>query len=487
MDPFSRRRLLRRAGTALAALGGLPLLAACGGSAAVSTTAGSASANGALTTSAAGAATSGAPSTTSAAATSTSAATSASAAANAPAGASTITFLTQTSASGQKVYDAITADYLKANAGAKVNVVLGGASALEVQQKMLLLTSANTSPDVYWTHTYITPGLATLGIPQDLTSFLAQDKSFSTADLFPSSVQDFNVLGKQYALPRETTSMILVYNKDLFAKAGVAEPTADWKWSDYVDAAKKLTSGSGATKVWGTAGWPNPPYIYPAEIRAWQEGGDIVNQDRTEYTLDQDPGVKAFQWISDLIHKDQVHAAASSVQGQTSNDLFNSGKVAMLPQINVYSFFDNAKFNWDIQHLPHDGDKITRVASAGHSMTAQSANKDAAWRYLAYLESRDAMDKYFSIGGLPVASRPVREAALANQGSKPPKNIKIGIDALDYARPERVVGNWIGIHQALSNVLAGVYGPENKDVKSVLTGVAPQINELIKAKPTATK
>ncbi len=471
--PISRRKLLLS--TAMT-VGSAALLAACGGGTAAATTAATSAA--AVTTSAA----------TSAAATSASAATTtASAAASQPAAAAgQITFLTQTSADGQKVYAAIVSDYQAANSGATVNLVLGGASALEVQQKVLLTVASGTALDVYWTHTFITPGLASLGITQDVTSYMSQGKGFDASDLFPSSVSDFNVLGKQYGLPRETTAMILVYNKDLFTKANVAFPTATWKWSDYLDAAQKLTTGTGADQVWGTGGWPNPPYIYPAEIRVWQEGGDIVDKQRTTYTLDQDPGVTAFNWIKDLIHKYKVHASASTAQGQSYNDLFNTGKIAMLPQINVYSYFTKATFDWDIQHLPHDGDQVTRVASAGHSMAASSKVKDSAWSFLAFLETKASMQKYFDMAGLPVASRSVREAALAKATGKP-ASIKIGIDALSYARPEPVVGNWIGIHQELSNALAGVYGPEAKDVKTVLTDVAPKINQYIKAQPTASQ
>lgn len=475
----SRRHVLRLGVAGLAGLASISLLAACGGGAsapaAQATTAPAAAPTAAKPAGAPTAA--GAAPTTAAAAAPTSAS----------AATGSVTFLTQTDANGQKIYEAISNDFQQANSGAKVNVVLGGQSALQVQQKLLLMEASNTAPDVYWTHTYITPGLATLDIPQDLTSYISQDKSFDQSDLFPSSIKDFNVGGKQYALPRETTATILVYNKDLFAKAGIAEPTADWKWSDYLAAAQKLTSGEGPNKIWGTGGWPNPPYIYPAEIRVWQEGGDIVSQDRTQYTLDQDPGVRAFQWIKDLIHKYQVHASTTATQGTNVNDLFNTGKVAMLPSINVYSYFKGAQFQWDIQHLPHDGNRTTRVASAGHSMTTKAQNKDLSWKFVAALESKASMQRYFTDAGLPVASRSVREAAVKNQGSNPPAHIQIGIDALDYARPDAVVGNWIGIHQELANALAGVYGPEAKDVKTVLTSVAPKINELIKSKPTAAQ
>ncbi|MCL4508852.1 MAG: sugar ABC transporter substrate-binding protein [Chloroflexi bacterium] len=392
----------------------------------------------------------------------------------------------QTDANQEKLYTKLGQDYTKANPNFKVNIVEGGAGALDIQQKLLLLISANTAPDVFWTHTYINAGLVSLGIPQDITPYLAKDKSFSTSDIFSASMKDFNFLGKQYAFPRETTSYVMMYNKDLFQKNGVAEPAENWTWDDYVATAQKLTKGSGATKIWGTAGWPNPPYIFPAEIRVWQHGGDIVNQTRTKYIMDETPGVKGIQDIADLIHKYKVHASPAALQGTNVGNLFNTGRIAMLPYFNVFGAFANTKFAWDIQHLPHDKTQVTRVASAGHSMTTEGKQKDAAWGLLKELASKPAYEAYFA-DGLPVASKSVREAAIANWGNKSPVHIKIGIDALAYARPEPVVGNWIGVHQTIASALDGVYGPEHKDVKTVLTSVAPQVDQLIKAKPTATK
>ncbi|MCL5947062.1 MAG: sugar ABC transporter substrate-binding protein [Chloroflexi bacterium] len=452
VSPNSTRRDLLKLVAALPL--GAALLAACGGG----TTA---------TTSTSGAAATAATSSTRQAA----------------AASTTLTLMIQTDPKQQTMYEKIVKPFTQA----KVNIIQGGAGALQIQQKLLLLLSANTPPDVYWTHTYIDSGLASLGIPADLSSYMAKDKSFDDSDIFSASMKDFNILGKQYAFPRETTSYIMVYNKDLFQKGSVAEPTADWTWNDYVQTAQKLTSGSGATKVWGTAGWPNPPYVYPAIIRVWQHGGDVVNKERTTYTMDQTPGVEGIQDIADLIHKYKVHASSADLQGTNVGDLFNTGRIAMLPYFNVFGAFANAKFTWDIQHLPHGTkDQVTRVASAGHSMATASKQKELSWGLLKQLISKAAYEAYFA-DGLPVASKSVREAALKNQDGKPPAHIKIGIDALSYARPEPVVGNWIGIHQAIANALQGVYGPQHKDVKTVLTAVAPEVNQLIKAKPTATK
>jgi len=212
--------LLRYGAGVLGAGGGLTLLAACGGGASTS-----------VTTSAAVPTTTAGPAAATTAAASTAAATTVTATSQAAASAppskgGTVTLMTQTDAKQATMYQKIPAPFSAANGGAKVNIIQGGAGSTDIQQKLLLLISANTPPDVYWTHTYINSGLASLGIPVDVAPYMARDKAFDTSDMFAPSLADFNIGGKQYAFPRETTAIVMAYNKTLFQKAGIAEPAA---------------------------------------------------------------------------------------------------------------------------------------------------------------------------------------------------------------------------------------------------------------------
>ena len=156
----------------------------------------------------------------------------------------------------------------------------------------------------------------------------------------------------------------------------------------------------------------------------------------------------------------------------------------MIPTFNVYSFFTDAKFQWDVQHLPTDSKQVTRTASAGHAIAAAGKAKDNAWKLLSYLEGKDSMQAFFD-GGLPVAFKSVAEEAIQQHAGKPPANIKVGYDAMSYARPEPVAGDWIGVHQTIASALQGVYGPEQKPVKDTLSGIASKVNSLISSKPSA--
>src|SRR5262245_42473259 len=243
--------------------------------------------------------------TTAPAAAATSAPAAAKPAAGAPSG--KVVFLTQSGKASEDRYNPLFEKYKQKNAAVQVEPIWGGASAAEMQQKLLTLIAGGTPPDVYWTHSYIGSGLAKRKVSRDLGDFIKRD-NFKLDDFYPAALKDFEYNGVQHAMPRETTSTVVCYNKTLFDQAGVKPPTsADWTWDDFTDLAVKMTKGDGPNKVWGAAGFQQINFSWFTLIRAWHDGADIVSQDRTKYALKDESGVKAVQWIADLQHKYKAH------------------------------------------------------------------------------------------------------------------------------------------------------------------------------------
>jgi len=90
-----------------------------------------------------------------------------------------------------------------------------------------------------------------------------------------SLINAFTYQGKTYGIPKDFNTLGLVYNKDLFKAAGVAEPTNDWTWTDLQTAAKKLTSGS-------VVGLSLPADANRYLPFLWQAGGEVasINSDK---------------------------------------------------------------------------------------------------------------------------------------------------------------------------------------------------------------
>lgn len=370
------------------------------------------------------------------------------------------------------------------NSDIQVEMLLEPGGAIEVQTKLLTLIAAGEAPDAYWAHSYTNAGQAKRDIQLALDDFLATDTDINGDDFLPAAWLDFQVNGKQIGFPRETTSTVLIYNKELFDKHGLAEPTDNWSWAEFLEAANTLTEGEGTDKIFGTADWNLNRNTW---CRMWQKGGDVLNDERTTYTMNDEINVEIVREIASWHGEDGFHIPGAEKGGFTTADLFSTGRIGMFPQFSVFTGIAAAEFEWDVAHLPADPDDIrtTRVASAGHSIYSGTEQQDAAWRFLKKLASADAYWHWVESGlRLPSLRSVATDPKLQDPGT-PPANSQVIIDAFDYGRPEPVAGDWIGVHREIQPALDSIYGIEAADAQTMLDSIADRVNELIAAIPEA--
>jgi len=406
--------------------------------------------------------------------------------ASAPAAAATtLKFLTQGGDENALArYKPLIEQFQKDNPTIAVNATYEPGGAIEIQQKLLTLIAAGDAPDAYWAHSYTNSGQAKRKIQLDLTELLAADTSVKAEDFLSAAWRDFNIDGKQIGVPRETTSTVLIYNKELFDKNNVPVPTDKWTWEDFTNAAKTLTSGEGTTKIFGTADWNLNRNTW---VRMWEKGGDVLNADHTKFTMNDEKNVAVVREIADWHHGLGFHIPGEEKGGFTTADLFTTGRIAMFPQFSVFTGFDKAKFVWDVAHMPVDADekRTTRVASAGHSLYSGTQHKDEAWRWLKALVTEAAYWHWLDHGlRMPSLKKVATDPKLLDP-TKAPAHAQIVIDAFEYGRPEPVAGDWIGVHREIQAALDSIYGIEKADPQAKLDGIADRVNELIAKLPGA--
>ena len=391
----------------------------------------------------------------------------------------TIRFLTQGgSQSAFDRYEPLIAQFQEANPEIQVEPIWEPGGAIEIQTKLLTLIAAGDAPDTYWAHTYTNAGQAKRNIQMDLGPMIDADPSVNPEDFLTGAWLDFNIGGKQIGIPRETTSTILIYNKQLFEENDIPPPSEDWTWADFEAAAKALTKGEGAERIYGTADWNLNRNTW---IKMWQKGGDVLNEDRTQFIMNQEPSVSQVKLIQDWHHELQIHIPGVEKGGFSTGDLFTTGRIAMFPQFSVFFNVMASEFEWDIAHLPLDpGDtRTTRVASAGHSMYSGTKNPDEAWKWMAFLASEEAFWHFVKTGLSVPSRRSVAEDPEFLKTESLPPSAQIMIDAFEYGRPEPVAGDWIGVHREIQAALDAIYGVERADPKETLDAIADRVNELI--------
>lgn len=136
--------------------------------------------------------------------------------------------------------------------------------------------------------------------------------------------------GKTIGLPLGVGAQFIMYNKDLFDRAGVAYPTDEWTTADYLEIAKKVADPT--RKVWGCE-------ILARPFRAiWFNYGDNVrlySQDSTtvEGYLNSPGSLAAYEWFYDLMRSGATPSVSDMSTLSTENtgpiDLFMADRLAM--------------------------------------------------------------------------------------------------------------------------------------------------------------
>src|SRR5689334_10202362 len=148
---------------------------------------------------------------------------------------------------GKTAIDALINEFNRTHPAIRVNGGGGGVTADSMLQKVTAGLAAGSYPDVAYIFGSDLASLTRSPKVADLSGAL------NLGDYWPAAQESVTVKGKLRAAPALLDSLCLVYNKKLFAAAGLPAPEPGWTWDDFVSTAKALTNpGKG---VFGT-GWP---------------------------------------------------------------------------------------------------------------------------------------------------------------------------------------------------------------------------------------
>ncbi len=187
-------------------------------------------------------------------------------------------------------------------------------------------------------------------------------------------------------MPALVDNLALVYNKKLFAKAGLSVPTASWTWSDFENAAVKLTEPAGKRFGWSYVSDGSEDTVWRYWALLWQAGGAILNPAGTQAGFDSPAGLKALELLKRLAAK---HATYLDNGSGNYKSLFGSGHIGMLwtgpadlPEI------ISEKVSYGVQILPGEANHQTISGPDNWVMFDNgAAHKQASWEFLKWLTS----------------------------------------------------------------------------------------------------
>ena len=104
---------------------------------------------------------------------------------------------------------------------------------------------------------------------------------FDPAVSDPNALNAFSVDGGAVRPAiRSFSNVIVLYNKELFDRAGVDYPTSEWTWWDQLDAAKKIRAlGDDIFGIF------QPIQFHEFYKVVRQNGGALLSDDGTQFTI----------------------------------------------------------------------------------------------------------------------------------------------------------------------------------------------------------
>jgi len=281
-------------------------------------------------------------------------------------------------------YQALIKDFEAANKNIKVKYV--NVPFDQAQNKFDTAAGASGAPDVLRSDVGWTPAFAKKGyfLPLDGTEALADQAKFK-----PNLIKQAQYDGKTYGVPFVTDTLALVYNKQLFEKAGVEAPK---NWDDLKSAAATIKSKTGVDGYWGSTA------AYYAQTFLYGEGTDTVDAAAKKITVNSDAAKKGYgTWLS-LFSGKGLHKADTTADAYAHiQDAFVNGKVAAIIQgpWEITNFYKGSAFtdksNLGIATVPAGSSGKAGAPTGGHNLSvyagSDSAHQKAAEKFVGFMTS----------------------------------------------------------------------------------------------------
>jgi multiple sugar transport system substrate-binding protein len=318
--------------------------------------------------------------------------------------------------------------------------------------------AAGQPPEVFLSnHRYIGQFAARSAL-EPLDARIAASAEISLDDYYEPAIEAFRFDGQLPCLAQNISSLVVYYNRDLFAKAGIAEPEAGWTWSDMVRTATGLTrdlDGDGTVDEYGL-GVGEGSLIRLAPF-VWSAGGELVDdlEHPTRFTLDTPEARRALAEFFSLRVPYGVIPTEEEAESEDDESRFLDGRLAMLMESrrSTVSFRTITDFEWDVAPLPSLGQPAGILHSDGFCLTRASANREAGWRFIEFAVGEAGQQILAASGRTVPSRRSVAESAVFLDPSAPPASARIWLDTVPSLRSVPSISTWPEIERIAGPIL----------------------------------
>ncbi|MGT2888633.1 sugar ABC transporter substrate-binding protein [Streptococcus didelphis] len=284
-------------------------------------------------------------------------------------------------------------------------------------------------PDTFWMHSNEIYRYGSNKMLLPLDDYIKKSKDVKLSNYPKGLSKIYNVKGSQYAVPKDYDTIGLWYNKKMFDQAGISYPDETWTWDTLKENAKKLTKPDGSqygflAPLHNQEGYYN--FVY-------QNGGTIITKDKKS-GYDNPKTVEALKYYLSFV-KEKLSPEVT--EDKKRAEVMQNGQVAMgyfgSWNLSAFALNDYMKENFDVAVLPkaNDGKQSTIFNGLGNAISAKTKHKEASWKWVEYLGSKEGQDMQAELG---VAISAYKGSDKVWVNSNKTFAIKHFVDMVDYAQ-----------------------------------------------------
>ncbi|GAA2966829.1 ABC transporter substrate-binding protein [Streptomyces enissocaesilis] len=304
--------------------------------------------------------------------------------------------------------------------------------------------------------------------------------------------------GGLYGLPNGQYSLGLIYNRDLFKKAGLNPDKPPVTWEEVRAAAKKITALGNGTVGYADysknnqGGWHFTSWVYSL-------GGDIAleGNDGWKAAFDSPAGRKALQMLHDMRWTDNSMGTRQLLQIEDVQKMMGAGKLGMymagpdnIPTI--VKQFERKYEEYGVAAMPG---KATLGGGNGFMFNPKASPEKikagiewVQWKYLNP-ERTEFEDKRASNNDVPIGlpldrlftgmAQVKQDAAHAKYANVPQKNYKPFIEGNAKIQQKVEPPNAQQIYAVLDGVMQAVLTDKDADLDKLLTDAAKKVDGIL--------
>ncbi|PKL22066.1 MAG: ABC transporter substrate-binding protein [Spirochaetae bacterium HGW-Spirochaetae-4] len=342
--------------------------------------------------------------------------------------------------------------------------------------KLTTALSANNAPDVVVVHQSNLLGYVPRGVFLPLDDLLAKNNA-PLDDFVAAPLEAVKYDGKTYALPLDVHALIMYYNIDLFAEAGITK--VPQTYAEVIAAAQAVQAKTGAMGL----AVDNTTATYKAYTLTRlfmsmleQQGTSFLNADNSKANFNNVAGEKALKALVDMVQLHKTTPAGLDYDGAVN--AFRLGKAAI--HFNgvwaTGSFEKQADLNFKTAGLPPMLGKPA-AWSGSHTLaipvqrTEDPAKLDAALTFILWMTEHG--DMWAKAGHIPTRLSVYEKESFT---SLPHRKDYAEAAAFAFAPPATPA--WEEVYSTTSDMLEYAVA-NNQNVKTALQAMETRINNII--------